>query len=143
MRKINFKIIHIIYSLVLMILLLSNHNGNMSTFGKIGITVFLFILSMMFRYIFPMIATDYDFLGNIKLRDTNNFIGIMEAIKIISLVFLGVSIFIALLGVLYLLLIEKTNSIIVIWMILPIWFSIYKGAKETINTLSIDNDILN
>lgn len=119
-------------------MLLISDNGNMNMFNKIGISLFIFIFSMMLKNItLLMILTYNKFDGRNNTSSIRRFKKFMKMMKTISIIFFIISFLIGVISILSLLLDsnEKTQDVIVIWMALPIWFSLREGINKAMNRL--------
>lgn len=139
MKKINFTIIHIVYLVFWSSFLLISTDGDLRVLGIIGIALFIFMFGIFLKDVFPMTISNHnEIFGSVKSCDKIHFIFMMKTISIISSVLLAISVLIASIGTLDFYLIKSNanfQSIIVMWMVVPIWLCARKGSSKVINIL--------
>jgi len=92
---------------------------------------------MLLKYYLPMIVTDNKLIGSVKKRDKVRFVYMLKVMRVFSLFFFVASVFITLLGTVYLFITkEYINNVIIMWMSLPLGLNLHVGCKEAISIIA-------
>jgi hypothetical protein len=117
-------------------MLLVSDDGNMEMPEKIVISLFIFVVNIIFKNMMPMMVLTYNkFDGRNHTSSMRRFKRIIKIMKTISIVFFVISLLIGILFVLSLILDlnQTTQDVIIIWMTLPIWLSFREGIIKAMD----------